>query len=58
MEFSDSCELFEADPFKRVDVAFFSAIGRDRECELASGIPSDGALLREKLGEIAKEWHS
>ena len=58
MEFGNTRELFKADPFKRVDVAFFSAIGRDRECELASGIPSDGALLGEKLGQIAKERHS
>jgi hypothetical protein len=29
MEFGDTCELFKADPFKRIDVAFFPAIGRD-----------------------------
>ena len=57
MEFGDTRKLFKADPFKRIDVAFFSAVGCDRECELASGIPSDGALLGEKFGQIAKEWH-
>jgi hypothetical protein len=29
MEFGDTRELFKANPFKRIDVAFFSAIGRD-----------------------------
>jgi hypothetical protein len=29
MEFGNTRELFKADPFKRINVAFFSAIGRD-----------------------------
>ena len=58
MEFGDANELFETNALERIDIAFFAAIGCDRQRELAGSIPTDGPLLRKKLGQITEKGHA
>ncbi len=48
-------QLFEADALEGVDVGLGLAPGGDLEGELAGGVPADGPLLAQDLGQIAQE---
>ena len=51
-------DLLDLDPFERIDVAFLAAVGGDGVGQLASGVPSDRALLREQPGQVAEDRHA
>ena len=55
LELGHPGQLLEADALERIDVGLGLAAGGDLEGELAGGVPADGPLLAQDLGQIAEE---
>ena len=57
-KFGHAGKRFEADALEGIDIGFLTTVGGDRLCQLPGGIPADGALLGEKLGQITEQGHA